>query len=159
MKKNIFLVAIMAFVGMANAQMVKPTELVSKYSSFNGQNIAVSDFKGSIRGTGAVSVNSTAVNPVRVAAPGTTAPGTTAPGVNTGNDPSRVNQVQFCKIIKGYKIVDFTANGAASCGCFYLPTKMVAKFQDIQKMGAKMMVRVDVDSKSKVNKITGIDSF
>ena len=149
----------MAFVGMANAQMVKPTELVSKYSSFNGQNIAVSDFKGSIRGTGAVSVNSTAVNPVRVAAPGTTAPGTTAPGVNTGNDPSRVNQVQFCKIIKGYKIVDFTANGAASCGCFYLPTNMVAKFQDIQKMGAKMMVRVDVDSKSKVNKITGIDSF
>ena len=159
MKKNIFLVAIMAFVGMANAQMVKPTELVSKYSSFNGQNIAVSDFKGSIRGTGAVSVNSTAVNPVRVAAPGTTAPGTTAPGVNTGNDPSRVNQVQFCKIIKDYKIVDFTANGAASCGCFYLPTNMVAKFQDIQKMGAKMMVRVDVDSKSKVNKITGIDSF
>ena len=154
MKINIFLVAIMAFVGMANAQMVKPTELVSKYSSFNGQNIAVSDFKGSIRGTGAVSVNSTAVNPVRVAAPGTT-----APGVNTGNDPSRVNQVQFCKIIKDYKIVDFTANGAASCGCFYLPTNMVAKFQDIQKMGAKMMVRVDVDSKSKVNKITGIDSF
>jgi hypothetical protein len=36
---------------------------------------------------------------------------------------------------------------------------MVAKFQDIQKMGAKMMVRVDVDAKTKVNKITGLDSY
>jgi hypothetical protein len=154
MKKNIFLVAIMAFVGIANAQMVKPTELVSKYSSFNGQNIAVSDFKGSIRGTGAVSANSTVVDPTK----GTTAPGSTAPG-GTGSTPSNVKKAQFCKILNGYKIVDFTANSSESCGCFYIPTNMVAKFQDIQKMGAKMMVRVDVDAKTKVNKITGLDSY
>jgi uncharacterized protein YggU (UPF0235/DUF167 family) len=35
---------------------------------------------------------------------------------------------------------------------------MVTKFQDIKKSGAKMMVRVSIDSKSKVNKITGLDS-
>jgi len=154
MKKNIFLVAIMAFVGMANAQMVKPTELVSNYSSFNGQTISVSDFTGSIRGVGAVAVSSSPVKPGNPAAINGPV-GTSAPGVS----PSRAPQLQFCKILKGYKIVDFTANGSESCGCFYIPTAMVTKFQDIQKLGGKMMVRVSVDSKSKVNKITGVDSL
>ena len=158
MKKNIFLVAILAFVGMANAQMVKPIELVANYSSFNGQTISVSDFTGSIRGIGAVVVSSTPVkpgNPAAINAPvGTTAPSGSA-GVNTSNVP----KTQFCKILKGYKIVDFTANGSENCGCFYIPTNMVTKFQDIQKLGAKLMVRVSVDSKSKINKITGVDSL
>jgi hypothetical protein len=154
MKKNIFLVAIMAFVGMANAQMVKPTELVSNYSSFNGKNIAVSDFTGSIRGVGAQSVSSTPVKPANTSTV-LNAPASSAPGTSTSTAP----QLQFCKVIKGYKIVDFTANGAESCGCFYIPTNMVTKFQDIQKLGAKMMVRVSVDSKTKVNKITGVDSL
>jgi hypothetical protein len=158
MKKNIFLVAIMAFVGMANAQMVKPTELVSTYSSFDGQNIAVSDFTGSIRGLGAVSANSAPVNPV-IPTTASTIPLNTASGASTGNTTSTAPKVRFCKILKGYKIVDFTATGSESCGCFYIPTNMVTKFQDIQKMGAKMMVRVDVNAKSKVNKITGLDSY
>lgn len=157
MKKNIFLVAMMAFVGMASAQMVKPTELVSNYSSFNGQTISVSNFTGSIRGTGAVSVSSTPVKPTKTNV--LTAPASTAPGSSTGNNTSTAPKVQFCKILKGYKIVDFTANGAENCGCFYIPTEMVSKFQDIQKLGSNMMVRVAVDSKTKVNKITGVDSL
>jgi hypothetical protein len=158
MKKNIFLVAVMAFVGFANAQMVKPTELVSNYTSFNGKTISVSDFTGSIRGTQAVAVSSSPVkpgNPAAINGPvGTTAPSGSA-GVNTSNAP----KTQFCKILKGYKIVDFAANGSESCGCFYIPTAMVTKFQDIQKLGGKMMVRVSVDATSKVNKITGVDSL
>jgi hypothetical protein len=144
MKKNIFLVAIMAFVGMANAQMVKPTELVANYSSFNGKTISVSDFKGSIRDLGAVSIGKPSVV-------------LTTPGAK-GSITSGVPKVQFCKIIKGYKIVDFTATGSENCGCFYISTNMVAKFQETQKLG-KVMVRVTVDSKSKVNKITGVDSL
>ena len=144
MKKNIFLVAILAFVGMANAQMVKPTELVANYSSFNGKTISVSDFKGSIREIGAVSNGKPSVV--------LTTPGT------KGSITSGAPKVQFCKIIKGYKIVDFTAIGSENCGCFYISTNMVAKFQETQKLG-KVMVRVTVDSKSKVNKITGVDSL
>ena len=157
MKKNIFLVAIMAFVGMANAQMVKPTELVANYSSFNGKTISVSDFTGSIRGVGAVSVSSSPVNPGK---PNTTitAPASTAPGASSGNTTSTAPKPQYCKILKGYKIVDFAATGSENCGCFYIPTNMVTKFQDVQKLG-KMMVRVSVDSKTKVNTITGVDSL
>ncbi len=157
MKKNIFLVAIMAIVGMANAQMVKPTELVANYSSFNGKTISVSDFTGSIRGVGAVSVNSVPVNPGKTTA--LTVPLSTAPVASGGNSSSTAPKVQFCKIIKGFKIVDFAASGSENCGCFYIPTNMVTKFQDVQKLGAKMMVRVLVDSKSKVNTITGVDTL
>jgi hypothetical protein len=155
MKKNIFLVAIMAFVGFANAQMVKPTELVANYSSFNGQTISVADFTGSIRGMGAISVDATPVklNTTNVL----NGPSSTAPTKGSNTLPS--SKAKFCKILKGYKIVDFTASGSENCGCFYIPTNMVTKFQDIQKLGAKLMVRVSVDSKSKVNKITGVDSL
>jgi len=155
MKKNIFLVAIMAFVGFANAQMVKPTELVANYSSFNGQTISVADFTGSIRGMGAISVDATPVklNTTNVL----NGPSSTAPTKGSNTLPS--SKAKFCKILKGYKIVDFTASGSENCGCFYIPTNMVTKFQDIQKLGAKLMVRVSVDSKYKVNKITGVDSL
>jgi len=156
MKKNIFLVAIMAFVGMANAQMVKPTELVANYSSYNGQTISVGDFKGSVRGTGAVSVESTVVKPN---SKNVNAPTTTVPGTNASNNTIAAPKTQFCKILKGYKIVDFTASGSQNCGCFYIPTNMVTKFEEIKKAGAKMLVILEVDSKSKVNKITGVDSL
>ncbi len=145
----------MAFVGFANAQMVKPTELVANYSSFNGQTISVADFTGSIRGMGAISVDATPVklNTTNVL----NGPSSKAPTKGSNTLPS--SKAKFCKILKGYKIVDFTASGSENCGCFYIPTNMVTKFQDIQKLGAKLMVRVSVDSKYKVNKITGVDSL
>jgi hypothetical protein len=157
MKKKIFLVAIMAFVGMANAQMVKPTELVANYSSYNGQTISVADFAGSIRGTGAVSVSSTPVKPNTTNV--LNAPAGTAPTTIKGSNTLPASKVKFCKILKGYKIVDFTASGSENCGCFYIPTNMVTKFQEIKKSGAKMMVLLEVESKTKVNKITGVDSL
>lgn len=155
MKKNIFLVAIMAFVGMANAQMVKPSELVANYSSYNGKNIAVSNFTGTIRGTGAVSVSSTVVKPN---VKNVNEPASTAPGASTGNNTIAAPKAQFCKILKGFKILDFTATGSQNCGCFYIPNGMVTKFQEIKKSGAKMMVRISVESKAKVNFVTGVDS-
>ncbi len=144
MKKNIFLVAIMAFVGMANAQMVKPTELVSNYASYDGKNIAVSNFTGTV----ITKPNTKNVNE----------PASNSLGAITGNIASSVPKTPFCKTLKGFKIVEFTATGSQNCGCFYIPSNMVTKFQDIKKSGAKMMVRVSIDSKSKVNKITGLDS-
>jgi len=156
MKKNILLVAIMAFVGMSNAQMVKPTELVANYSSFNGKTISVSDFTGSIRGSvGTISANTAPVNPGQTTV--LTAPSSKAPGVSV-TTKSVAPSEQFCKILKGYKIVDFKATGSANCGCFYIPSNMVTKFEETQKLG-KIMVRITVDSKAKVNKITGVDSL
>ena len=91
----------MAFVGFANAQMVKPTELVANYSSFNGQTISVADFTGSIRGMGAISVDATPVklNTTNVL----NGPSSKSPTKGSNTLPS--SKAKFCKILKGYKIV------------------------------------------------------
>lgn len=156
MKKNIILFALVSLVGLSKAQMVKPTELVSKYASYDGLTISISGFNGSIRGTGPVSVNTTSSGlptkqNVTINTPASSAP-TTKPSTPVSKTP-------FCKTLKGYSIVDFSATGSENCGCFYLPTNLVSQFKEVQKSGSKMMIKVSVDAQTKINKITGVDAL